>query len=784
MVRACGALSRWVRMVVFGAAAGAAMMIAEAASAGRASRLPYDPICSPTNAGPVVSLRPLPVGTQRMAERLVRFRETIDPGSVPFLNDRMVPILRSNLAAAVGGRQQLGIRFQLGRQLVQAGFPEEGIAQYDAMEAMMARLTGRVVGQGMSDLRMSRAIALLRVGEQENCLERHNPDSCIFPIQARGVHALQRGSRGAIAVLTEQLQSNPNDLAARWLLNVASMTVGEWPDQVPAAWRIPAKVLESEYDIQRFPDVAASLGLDLNDLAGGCVLDDMDNDDRLDVVVSTWALDGQLRYFHNEGNGRFADRTAEAGLTGLVSGLNLQQTDYNNDGWLDLWVLRGGWFGISGRMPNSLLRNNRDGTFTDVTEEAGLLSLHPTQTSTWFDYNADGWLDLFIGNETTSAADPDRSELFHNNGDGTFTEVARESGLEIARLVKGVASGDYDNDGRPDLYVSCRDSANLLFRNEGPAGTNAQGRVTWRFRNVSAAAGVDETVHSFPTWFFDYDNDGREDIFVSGYLIRGVGDVAADYLGLPSAGAKPRLYRNLGNGSFSNVTASVGLNRVCHAMGANFGDLDNDGWLDFYLATGDPDLSTLIPNRMFRNAGGTRFQEVTTSGGFGNLQKGHAVAFADLDHDGDQDVYAVIGGALAGDRYRNSLFLNPGHGHRWLKLHCVGQRSNRAAIGTRIQVTVETPAGRRRIHKTVNSGGSFGSSPLRQEIGLGDATSIVSVDLVWPASGLRQTFGPLQLNHAYRILEGESQPVELSLAPIPFPSAALPAHSATSTSAH
>jgi hypothetical protein len=203
-------------------------------------------------------------------------------------------------------------------------------------------------------------------------------------------------------------------------------------------------------------------------------------------------------------------------------------------------------------------------------------------------------------------------------------------------------------------------------------------------------------------------------------------------------------------------------------MGCNFGDLDNDGWLDFYLGTGDPDFATLIPNRMFRNDGGKRFQEVTTAGGFGHLQKGHGVGFADLDHDGDQDIYAVIGGAFVGDHYRNALYENPGHGHHWIKLHCVGERSNRAAIGTRIRVTVHTADGPRSIYKTVNSGGSFGSSPLRQEIGLGKATSIAEVEVFWPASGVRQTFTSLELDRAYRIQEGAAQAVALSLPRLRF----------------
>ena len=183
-------------------------------------------------------------------------------------------------------------------------------------------------------------------------------------------------------------------------------------------------------------------------------------------------------------------------------------------------------------------------------------------------------------------------------------------------------------------------------------------------------------------------------------------------------------------------------------MGANFGDLDNDGWLDFYLGTGDPSLSTLIPNRMFRNADGKFFQDVTTSGGFGHIQKGHGISFADFDNDGDQDIYEVMGGAYAGDNYRNVLFLNPGHGNHWITLKLEGIRSNRAAMGARIRVTVQTAQGERSIYKTVSTGGSFGASPLRQEIGLGQAKAIRSVEIFWPTHREntnfdRSVFGPL-----------------------------------------
>ena len=167
----------------------------------------------------------------------------------------------------------------------------------------------------------------------------------------------------------------------------------------------------------------------------------------------------------------------------------------------------------------------------------------------------------------------------------------------------------------------------------------------------------------------------------------------------------------------------------------------------------------LIPNRMFRNAEGKFFQEVTTATGTGHLQKGHGVGFADLDNDGDQDIYAVIGGARLGDNYRNALFLNPGNAHHWLKLKLEGFRSNRAAIGARIKVTVTTQAGPRHIFKTVNSGGSFGSNPFRQEIGLGNAMAITGVEILWPATGAQQRFKGLELDRANRIREDDTNAV-------------------------
>jgi ASPIC/UnbV protein/VCBS repeat protein len=316
-------------------------------------------------------------------------------------------------------------------------------------------------------------------------------------------------------------------------------------------------------------------------------------------------------------------------------------------------------------------------------------------------------------------------------------------------FIKGVACGDYDNDGLPDLYLSDRGGRNVLFHNDGGL----------RFSDVSQAAGVGESLSSFPTWFFDYDNDGWLDIFVSGFQWSSVGDGCADYLGLPHKAAMPRLYHNRGDGTFADVTTEARLNRLLLAMGSNYGDLDNDGWLDFYLGTGEPDYRGLTPNRAFRNAEGRYFQDVTTSGGFGNIQKGHGVAFGDIDNDGDQDIYETMGGAYQGDTYHAMLFENPGHGNHWITLRLEGVRTNRAAIGARIRVRVETDAGQRDIHVVAGTGGSFGSSSLQQEIGLGSAKSIRFIDVFWPVSAQTQRFEGLPMDRVYKIREGDAQAV-------------------------
>jgi hypothetical protein len=187
-------------------------------------------------------------------------------------------------------------------------------------------------------------------------------------------------------------------------------------------------------------------------------------------------------------------------------------------------------------------------------------------------------------------------------------------------------------------------------------------------------------------------------------------------------------------------------------MGMNFGDFDNDGFLDFYLGTGDHDLATLVPNRLFKNVGGKRFADITASSGTGNLQKGHGVGCGDWDRNGTVDIVIQMGGALPGDAYHNILFQNPGQGNNWLSVKLVGKKTNRSALGARIKV-VTAGAEPRTVHRVVSSGCSFGGNPLEQHIGLAKAERVAVLEITWPTSGTTQVFRDIPVNHAIEITE-------------------------------
>lgn len=610
------------------------------------------------------------------------------------------------------------------------------------------------------------AVAYMRLGERTNCMLNHNGSSCIFPIQGAGVHRVQTGSQQAIKTLENILKDNPGDAQSRWLLNIAYMTLGRYPAQVPAQYLIPNfNSDDGQYQVKPFTDVAANVGINLNSRAGGSIVDDFDGDGYLDVITSGMDLQDHMHYFRNNRNGTFSDRTAQSGLQDEVGGLNIEQTDYNNDGRPDIFILRGGWLRDGfGNQPSSLLKNNGDGTFTDVTFAAGLKFMHPTQTAVWADFNNDGWLDVFIGMESHGGTSPKSnhlSALYVNNHDGTFTEMAQKAHCQVNDFVKGVTAADYDNDGWVDIFVSTMSGRKYLLKNKRKGGKNVA------FEDVTDKAGVNIKQNTFTTWFFDYNNDGWPDILMGSYNF----STTLGYYAAQEALGKPVpdngnifLFENNHDGTFTNVTHDVGLDKVVFSMGGNFGDIDNDGYPDIYFGTGNPDFGSLIPNKLFHNIGGKKFADVTRSSRTGNLQKGHGVSFADFRNNGLQDIFIEMGGAYIGDAYTSSLYLNPGqNNNNWIGLRLVGTKSNKSAIGSRIKLTFTENGLQRSVFKDVNSGGSFGSSPLRQEIGIGQATVIDDIEIRWAGSNTVQRLHKIKPCQFLEITEdGKVTPLELN----------------------
>ena len=661
--------------------------------------------------------------------------------------------------------------YSMTRALIALGKEEEAIP---FLQKQVAKIDLEGI-KGMNKLKVLLALAHLRAGERSNCVMNHSPETCILPIRGSGIHQLPSGSRNAIRIYEELLREDPDNLEYRWLLNIAYMTLGAYPGNVPPSLLIPGLDPPTpdgdSASVKAFLDLAGPLNLDVNNMAGGSITDDFDNDGYLDIVTSGWGLDDAMHYFRNNGDGTFSDRSEVSGLKELTGGLNLLQLDFNNDGFKDIFVLRGAWLrGNFCRQPNSLIKNNTDGTFTDITTRSGLLSFHPSQTATWNDFNNDGWVDVFIGNESwegNAASGLHPCELYLNNQDDTFINVSKQARCEIVGFVKGVTSGDYNNDGWKDIFVSTLSGQRYLLKNQGLTG-----RIP-TFEDVTREANLaDGFARTFPTWFWDYNNDGWLDIFVGDYTF----DMpissysAAEALEIPTgASGTCILYRNNQDGTFSKVSDETGLTRTAFAMGANFGDINNDGFLDFYLGTGNPEMESIVPNKLFKNLGGKRFVDVTVPARVGHLQKGHGISFADMDNDGDQDIYIEMGGAYKGDAFHNSFYLNPGQDKRnkWIVVDLTGTKANRSAIGSRIKITFKEDGKVRSVYRDVNSGGSFGASPLRKEIGIGRATVIDELEIQWHPGEL-QVFRNIQPNQFLRIREGDNEVKEVPLKVLNF----------------
>ena len=520
----------------------------------------------------------------------------------------------------------------------------------------------------------------------------------------------------------------------------------------------------------------------LEEMGGGVALFDYDNDGWLDIfLVNGTSLDPTPRdrnptsyLFRNNRDGTFTDVTEKARLTRSGWGQACCVGDYDNDGFDDLFVT---YFGH-----NVLYHNNGDGTFTDVSEQAGVAESENRWGAgcCFLDYDRDGQLDLFVANyvnfDPAHAPKPGQAAycmyndipvpcgplgfaggtniLYRNRGNGTFADVSEESGIARPRgpssmvfvgknwqpsgsYGMGAAAADFDNDGWPDIYVACDSAPSLLYRNNHDR--------TFREIAVPAGCALDEngvSLSGMGVAVGDFDADGWLDIARTNFSEQ-----------------VTTLYRNYGNGAFedASIRAGLGVNRKYLGFGVGFFDFDNDGWKDLFLANGHVysqiadrklHLSYKEPKVLYRNLGNGRFEDFSAKAGPGiraeNLGRG--CAFGDFDNDGDVD---VIVNNLDGPP---SLLRNDGgNRNNWIMIKCVGTRSNRSAIGTRVKVT---SSGHSQIDEVMSGSSYYSQNDFRLHFGLGRATKVDSVELNWP-SGLKESFQNLPADHLFVFQEAK-----------------------------
>jgi hypothetical protein len=563
----------------------------------------------------------------------------------------------------------------------------------------------------------------------------------------------------------------------------------------PRRWS-PASAPESSV-AEIFTDRAREAGIDFahfNGMSGkryyvetvgsGAALFDYDNDGDLDIFIvqgnvlgpgktladAMFPPKGPLplkgRLFRNDTvlkpDGtrvlKFTDVTEESGINACGYGMGVTAGDFNNDGWVDLYVTNFGH--------NQLWRNNGDGTFTDVTQASGTDVLGWSVSAAFVDYDHDGWLDLFVGNyvnfdftnlKTCFASsgavdycgplsyDPLPNHLFRNRRDGTFEDVSLRSriGLESAGAL-GIACADFNGDGLIDLYIADDERPNLLWMNQGDE----------TFKNQAMIAGCAVNKDGIPQSSMgvdagDFDNDGHEDLIVS--------NLTGEYA---------TLYVNDGNGWFDDKSHETGLTVPTSpytGFGAGFIDYDNDGWLDILIVNGAVKTIEALarsgdcyplgqPKLLLRNLGNGKFADVSSRAGkaFELLQVGRGAAFGDLDNDGDTDVLVVNNNGPA-----QLLINNEGHHKHWLGVRMVGEKVNRDILGTR--VALFRPHGPT-LWRRARAEGSFGSSnDPRVLFGLGDSPEVTKVRAYWVSGRIEEWTG-LRINQYTTLREGSGKP--------------------------
>ena len=539
--------------------------------------------------------------------------------------------------------------------------------------------------------------------------------------------------------LRRAAEGSPKNPTARWSLYIAYKQLGGYPDDMDEALRMQFPRVEApESSSIRFVDVGAETGVAKLDGGMGSAWTDYDGDGDLDLFA-TGAYEANA-LFRNDGAEGFVDRAKAAGLDGEW-GLGSVFADYDNDGDPDLYLTRKGWWG---RGQNSLYSNDGDGFFVDVALEAGVEDGGSSFGATWGDVDNDGYVDLVVTNGVTGGESS--NSLFLSDRGRRFEDVAATAGIMPGRTIGG-ALGDYDNDGDLDLYLAHFVAVNSFYRNDTEGATG-----TVRFVDVTKQTRTQLPVQGFFPFFFDYDNDGYLDLFCSQMSAQ---EAVADSKirgGTLYDVNRPALYHNEGNGRFADVTYEAGLGHAYGSTGAAYGDFDNDGHLDIYLANGGAEMARFEPDALLRNRGDGTFVDLAGQIGVEQLEKGHGVTFADYDGDGDQDIYVPIGGFFPGERGSNRLLRNDTEGHNWVTLSLVGTQSNRDGIGARVRVR----AGSRNYHHVVSGGGGFGVNDSRQlEIGVGEADSIEEIEVRWPSARV-EVFTGLSVKERHVIVEGGS----------------------------